>query len=128
MKYMIDESRGWFRQGDVAFIPLVDTPELRAMIQGGKQRPDGAVAYGEVTGHAHRVDCRGGDAVVMEVGEDVLVDVLRPEGVLVIHEDHDPEGEGFKNSTGVAEPLPSGLFIARPQRELSLDQIRPVSD
>ena len=109
-------------------MPIVFTDEIRDAMQNGKPRPDGAVAYGEVTGHSHRVDCSNGGAAVMEIGKDVLVDVLRPEGVPVIHEDHDPEGEGFRTAEGIAKPLPSGLFIARTQRELGLEQVRPVSD
>lgn len=39
-----------FRQGDVMFIPISALPE-----GAQKKRNDGAAAYGEVTGHSHRL-------------------------------------------------------------------------
>lgn len=57
------------RQGDVMFHPIAKLPKGEQ-----KQRKDGSVAYGEVTGHAHSV-MTAETAEVIEIGDGIYVRV-----------------------------------------------------
>lgn len=105
------------RQGDVLFIRRDCLPAGET-----KKRPDGAVAYGEVTGHSHRLADLA-SAEVMEIGQGVFVRVSE-EGVSIegdpgatfVHEEHGPIS------------LSPGDYEIRIQREYSPEAIRNVID
>ena len=102
------------RQGDVMFIPIAKLPA-----GDRKKRSNGTVAYGEVTGHAHRLADLA-SAEVLEIGDGLFVhiseDGVRIEGATFQHEEHLPV------------TLPPGDYEIRIQREYAPDQIRNVLD
>lgn len=102
------------RQGDVLFIPIARIPKGER-----KARKDGAVAYGEVTGHSHRV-AELETADVFEVGDGLFVQVsdkgISLGGATFIHEEHGPV------------TLSPGNYQIRIQREYSPEAIRNVLD
>jgi hypothetical protein len=105
------------RQGDVLFLPV-------AAIPGGerKKRENGVAAYGEVTGHSHRLADLA-TAEVFELGEGLFVRVS-DEGISIggepgatfVHEEHGPAN------------LSPGNYEIRIQREYSPEEIRNVVD
>lgn len=105
------------RQGDVLFIRRNKLPAGDA-----KKREDGAVAYGEVTGHSHRLaDIE--TAEVLEIGGGVFVRVADDgvsiegdPGATFVHEEHGPIS------------LAPGNYEIRIQREYSPEAIRNVVD
>ncbi len=104
-----------YRQGDVYFIPNAKIPV------GGKKRESGTAAYGEVTGHSHRLDTPSAAiAEVLECGNGLFLRVSE-EGISIggatfIHEEHGPI------------VLPPGNYEIRIQREYSPEGIRNVVD
>lgn len=95
------------RQGDVVFrrIEAGTRPE-------GRVRESGIVAYGEVTGHAHRVV---GGATVFEAAADrIFVEVTGT--AEVVHEEHKPI------------TLTRGVYEVIGQREWTAGDERRVSD
>jgi hypothetical protein len=93
-----DEEMEPYRQGDILFKPITKFPVSRKRL---KVRKDGVVAYGEVTGHAHKVT---GDATVFERAADkLLIDVTGT--AEVVHEDHKTIA------------LPKGLYEVVRQRQ-----------
>lgn len=69
----------WFQQGDVTIKP--------AKIPTGAQKDRGRVlAYGEVTGHAHRLT-DASDGLLIEV-DGVLYLSVGPGGAQITHEEH----------------------------------------
>lgn len=106
------------RQGDVMFIPVDKIPS------GGKKKEDATVAYGEVTGHSHRLAVEDLDtATVLECGDGLYVDVsergmkLRgAETVNFVHEEHGPAA------------LSKGAWRVRIQSEYSPEKISDVID
>jgi hypothetical protein len=105
------------RQGDVMFIPVKKLPAGER-----KQRADGAVAYGEVTGHSHRLAMEDQvQAEVLEIGGGVYVHVGEAGlsikgGADFVHEEH-----------GTVTLAP-GDYEVRIQREYSPEEIRNVVD
>lgn len=106
-----------YRQGDVYFKPIRKIPAGPA-----KKRKDGAVAYGEVTGHSHRLAVEDREvAEVLEIGEGLFV-CVSADGVSIqggatfIHEEHDPI------------TLPPGDYEVTIQREYAPEGIRNVID
>lgn len=105
------------RQGDVMFLPIKKLPAGEM-----KRRENGTVAYGEVTGHSHRLaDLTTAD--VFEVGEGLFVRVSEAgisiagvAGATFIHEEHGPAN------------LAPGDWKIRIQREYSPEAIRNVVD
>jgi hypothetical protein len=105
------------RQGDVLFLPIDSIPPGTR-----KPRADGAVAYGEVTGHSHRIaDLATAD--VFEVGDGLYVHVSEDgisisgePGATVVHEEHGPV------------TLAPGDYQIRIQQEYSPEAIRNVID
>jgi hypothetical protein len=87
-----------------------------------KRRVNGTVAYGEVTGHSHRLaDLRS--AEVLEIGDDLYVHVSEhglsiegDPGATFVHEEHGPI------------TLPPGDYRVQIQREYSPEEIRSVID
>ena len=105
-----------YRQGDVYFIPAARIPA------GGKKRENGTVAYGEVTGHSHRLDgASTAIAEVLECGEGGLFLRVSEEGLSIggatfVHEEHGPIH------------LPPGNYEIRIQREYVPGSFRTVID
>src|ERR1043165_242075 len=104
-----------YRQGDVLFVAIPKLPKGKS-----KKRADGAVAYGEVTGHKHALADLD-TAEVLEIGEGLFVRVTE-NGISIkgeatfVHEEHGPI------------TLPAGNYEVRIQREYSPDEIRSVID
>jgi hypothetical protein len=105
------------RQGDVLFIPIGKLPFGERV-----KRANGTVAYGEVTGHSHRLaDLATAD--VFEIGDGLFVQVSA-EGISIggnpgatfVHEEHGPAN------------LSPGNYQIRIQREYAPDAIRNVID
>ena len=108
-------SRKLYRQGDVLFIPVAALPEGVPL----RKRENGVVAYGEVTGHAHRLaDLES--AEVLECGNELYVRVtekgLSLGGATFAHEEHGPI------------TLPDGPYKVGIQREYSPAAIRNTAD
>lgn len=98
-----------FRQGDVMIRRIGKLPSNKLT-----KRESGILAYGEVTGHAHRIDDLA-VAEVMEVGDGMYLRV-GTEGVRIIHDEHAPIS------------LPAGNYEVTIQREYSPAAIRNVAD
>jgi len=99
-----------FRQGDVLIERVDVVPESAT-----KQKPGERVilAHGEVTGHAHEIDCD--DAEAWKSGaETVAVAVKRPTELR--HQEH------------AQIPLKRGTYRVVRQREYSPEAIRNVAD
>lgn len=106
-----------YRQGDVMFIPVATLPDGER-----KKRKDGAAAYGEVTGHSHRLADME-TAEVLEIADGLFVRVSETgvsidgdAGATFVHEEHGPVS------------LPPGDYQIRIQREYSPEAIRSVID
>lgn len=106
-----------YRQGDVLFRKIKSAPTGER-----KQRKDGAVAYGEVTGHSHRLAVEDrAVADVFECGDGLYVHVSASGvhiegGATFIHEEHGPI------------TLPPGNYEVVIQREYFPEGIRNVLD
>lgn len=98
-----------YRQGDVLIRRISSLPTQKAA-----PRATGILAYGEVTGHAHRVEDLT-RAEVLEVGAGLYLRVGE-EGVRVVHEEHAPID------------LPAGNYEIEIQKEYSPAEIRNVAD
>ena len=106
-----------YRQGDVLFCPIDSVPTGQA-----KKRSNGTVAYGEVTGHSHRL-AELDSAEVLEIGTELYVrvsdsgvSIVGELGATFIHEEHGPI------------TLPPGAYRVQIQREYSPEEIRDVAD
>jgi hypothetical protein len=113
----VKDNRMIVRQGDVLFIPISRIPT-----GGRKKRENGTVAYGEVTGHSHRLADRAA-ADVFEVGTGLFVrvsakglSITGESGATFVHEEHGPA------------TLRPGDYKIRIQREYSPEAIRDVQD
>lgn len=105
-----------YRQGDVLFKQIAELPQGKQ-----KKRKDGAVAYGEVTGHSHRLAVADQEvAEVLEIGNGVYVHVSEAGvcigGATFVHEEHGPI------------TLPPGGYEISIQREYTPEAIRNVID
>lgn len=103
------------RQGDVMFIPINRLPDGPQ-----KKRDNGTAAYGEVTGHSHRLSDLDA-AEVLEIGDGLFVRVSESGGVSIpgatfIHEEHLPV------------TLEPGDYEIRIQREYQPEGVRSVLD
>ena len=98
-----------YRQGDVLIRRVSTLPTT-----GTQQRLTGILAYGEVTGHAHKVEDLA-KAEVLEVGGGLYLRVGE-EGVRIVHEEHAPIS------------LPPGNYQVEIQREYTPQAIRNVCD
>ena len=104
------------RQGDVAFIRIDQLPA-----GDRKKREDATVAYGEVTGHSHRLAVEDRQtAEVLEIGDGLYVHVseagLHLKGARFVHEEHG------------TVTLPAGDYQVIIQREYQPEGIRSVQD
>jgi hypothetical protein len=98
-----------YRQGDVLIKRIKAVPQNTAI-----KRESGILAFGEVTGHCHKVENLD-QAEVLEVGDELYLHVSE-DGVRIIHDEHDPI------------TLPSGNYEVTLQREYSPQEIRNVAD
>lgn len=105
-----------YRQGDVMIrrVKKLD----KAVSKDLKQAKQGVLAYGEVTGHAHRLISEGGLMVAETVENNrplVTSFSLEQDGKLV-HEEHE------------TVELPAGDYVVVRQREYTPQEIRRVAD
>lgn len=98
-----------YRQGDVLIRQIQSLPSQKA-----QTRLNGILAYGEVTGHAHRVEDMA-KAEVLEVGNNLYLRVGE-EGVRIVHDEHSPVY------------IPPGNYEVEIQREYTPEEIRNVAD
>ncbi|NMP21877.1 hypothetical protein [Sulfobacillus harzensis] len=84
-----------YRHGDVLLIPVNEVPADLHPKAGA------VVAYGEVTGHAHRLLMDG----LLYEAEDGTVYIRAPQDTAITHEEHG------------TIPLPAGLYRVSYQRE-----------
>lgn len=98
-----------YRQGDVLIRRISRLPKQKAT-----KRESGILAYGEVTGHAHKVE-QLEKAEVLECGKDLYLRVSE-DGVRIVHDEHAPIA------------LPQGNYAVTIQREYSPEAIRNVAD
>lgn len=106
-----------YRQGDVLFTRVARLPK-----GDRKKRQNATVAYGEVTGHSHRLAVEDQVAAeVLEIGAGLYVHVSEAGvriagGCTFVHEEHGPV------------TLPPGNYRVEIQREYSPEAIRDVRD
>jgi len=98
-----------WRQGDVLIRRIASLPKQKAQL-----RASGILAYGEVTGHAHKIETLS-QAELLEVGTDLYLRVS-DDGVRIVHDEHAPI------------VLPEGAYVVTIQREYSPEAIRNVAD
>lgn len=97
-----------YRQGDVLI------KRIKAVPQNTAKRESGILAFGEVTGHCHKVE-ELEKAEVLECGTDLYLRVSE-DGVRIVHDEHN------------AISLPAGDFQIVIQKEYSPQEIRDVQD
>ena len=97
-----------WRHGDVLIAQTEKIPEDATL------RDDVILAYGEMTGHAHRIESPE-TAELWELGGQLYMRVTAPTAT-VVHEEHKPI------------TLSKGLYRVWKQREYSPDEIRLVWD
>ena len=97
-----------YRQGDVLI------RKVRAIPPQTKLRETGILAFGEVTGHCHKVENLT-QAQVLECGTDLYLRVSE-DGVRIIHDEHN------------AIALPQGNYEVLIQKEYAPEEIRNVAD
>ena len=98
-----------WRHGDV----LID--EIEALPEGAVKRPNLVLAYGEITGHSHRIE-DAATAELWESGEGLLFLKVIASQTTIIHEEHNPI------------TLPQGIYRVWYQREYTPQAIRRVID
>lgn len=96
-----------WRHGDVLIAPVEAIPA------SAKSRKQPVLAYGEVTGHSHRIE-NPERVELWESGDEIFLKVL--ETTRVVHEEHKPI------------TLPPGTYRAWKQREYTPQEIRYVRD
>ena len=97
-----------YRQGDVLLVKIEKLPA------GLKRKNDKVLAYGETTGHHHRLTGKG---TILYSNEQDQQFAEMPEADLLVHDEHGPH------------QIPAGAYEVRIQRELDLaGEIRRVMD
>ena len=104
----MEKTENLARQGDILFVRIDKLPSNL------KKAKDGIVAFGEVTGHAHRVVEQDGVAVLESEGGDKFVEAT--ESWKVTHDEHGPIE--FK----------AGTYKVARQREYTPEAPRQVAD
>lgn len=108
-----------FRQGDVLFIERGQMPKGDL-----KKRENGTVAYGEVTGHSHRLAPQNmATAEVFECGDGLVV-LVSEEGISLAGD----AGASFIHEEHGTINLPPGNYDVIIQKEYSPEAIRNVVD
>lgn len=98
------------RQGDVL---LVRVDRVPAKV---KRLATNIVAYGEVTGHAHKIEVDAGDVVLVEDDQGNMFVTVKGTNPRIAHDEHG------------AIPLAEGHYKVVKQREYSPEKIRNVAD
>jgi hypothetical protein len=98
-----------YRHGDVLLVSI-DNPPTQL-----KPRPSQILAWGEITGHSHRIAERGAAEVYERNADTLFVHITAPQATLV-HEEHKPI------------VLQQGWYRVWFQREYSPQAIRRVVD
>lgn len=98
-----------YRQGDVLLVRVAELPKGAV-----PEKSDESIvlAYGEVTGHAHRISTAG--AVEYKWQDDRLIEIRQPSDLT--HEEHAPIH------------LVPGVYKLVQQREYTPERIRRVAD
>lgn len=97
-----------YRHGDVM------VGQVEVLPENAKKRGNVVLAYGEITGHSHRIaDPR--TAETFEVDGQIYLKVTAPKALLV-HEEH------------ATIELPQGIYRVWQQREYTPERIRTVYD
>jgi hypothetical protein len=99
-----------YRQGDV----LIFEGGSSAITLSHEEVLDRVLAYGEATGHAHRIVGAGAHLYASSEGGDMVLAVQT--SARVVHEEHG------------AIDLPAGVYVVRRQREYAPDEVRIVED
>lgn len=97
-----------WRHGDVLIAAVKSIPEE------ARKKPNCILAYGELTGHSHRIE-KFGDAELLEHRGQLYLRVLA-KSARVVHEEHKPI------------TLPQGLYRVWQQREYTPGEIRRIAD
>jgi hypothetical protein len=97
-----------WRHGDVLIAPIAAIPER------ARSRPSPVLAYGEITGHSHRI-ADPEAAEFFELDGIIFMKVMA-ESTTVVHEEHKPI------------TLPRGTYRVWQQREYTPQEIRRVVD
>lgn len=97
-----------YRHGDVLVAPIAELPTHT------QKQPSLVLAWGEITGHSHRI-AESGAAEVLRANGEMFLHVIAPHATL-IHEEHKPI------------VLPQGFYRVWFQREYSPQAIRRVVD
>jgi hypothetical protein len=97
-----------WRHGDILIATAYSLPP------GARKRPNLTLAYGEITGHSHRIK-ETGAAELWEGGGVLFLKVVN-EAATLIHEEHLPI------------TLPRGVYRVWRQREYTPQQIRQIED
>lgn len=71
-------------QGDVLFMPLEEEPDLTGFVE----QKEPVLAYGEVTGHSHRILAEPGVKVRFFKGPKFDLLYIDPQGAPLSHEEH----------------------------------------
>lgn len=98
------------RQGDVLLVRVNDVPAI------AKRLATNIVAYGEVTGHAHKIEVDAGEVVLVEDVEGNMFVSVKGDNARIVHDEHAPIG------------LEKGDYKVVIQREYSPEAIKPVVD
>ena len=99
-----------YRHGDVMIERIDEMPDASRLTA----LPHLTLAYGEVTGHSHRL-APGSDATLYQSPVTLILDV-RGEFASLIHEEHH------------TIDLPRGIYRAWRQREYTPTEIRTIAD
>lgn len=97
-----------WRHGDVLIASIADLPN------NAVRRPSTVLAYGEITGHSHRVQ-KPDTAEMWEFGGTLYLKVVA-NSATIVHEEHKPI------------TLTQGVYRVWMQREYSPEAIRTVVD
>ena len=98
------------RQGDILLVRVDRVPGKV------KRLATNIVAYGEVTGHAHKVEVDAGDVVLVEDEEGNMFVSVKGGNAQLKHDEHAPI------------TLEQGDYKVVRQREYEPEKIRPVAD
>ncbi len=101
-----------YRQGDVFILKLDDDEQVDTYEEVERDQGSVILAYGEVTGHAHRIKSK--KAKLYSKNDRRVLQTLKE--VALTHEEHD------------TIEIPPGLYEIRIQREYTPERIRNVAD
>ena len=100
-----------YRHGDLLIVRVAEVPS-GAVVEQEPSVAGVVLAYGEVTGHAHRIEA--GTASVWDVSGQRYITL--PDGGTLTHEEHGPIG------------LAPGNYLVVQQREYTPEAVRLVAD